>query len=334
MLDFADIDAAAERLRGVAHRTPVVRSRLLDRDTGSELHLKAESLQRVGAFKFRGAYNHVTALPDDVRAKGVVTASSGNHAQAVALAARLHGVRCVVLMPEDAPPGKRAATEAYGAEVVAFDRYRDDREALLRDYVEESGMHPVHAYDHPLTMAGQGTAALELIEDAGPLDVLVVPTGGGGLLGGCATAARHLVPAVRVVGVEPEERPAMREALRTGRPVTLPVARTIADGQQSGSVGAEPLAAAQRYVDDVVGIGDDEIVAAMRIIFERLKLVVEPSGASGLAAVLSGRIGDVAGKRVGVVLSGGNVDADRFARLIRKSAGGPPPPPRGGSGTP
>jgi threonine dehydratase len=315
VLAFTDIELAAARLRGVAHRTPVLRSRLLDGEAGAELHLKAEPLQRTGSFKFRGAYNHVSALPADVRARGVVTASSGNHAQAVALAARLHGIRCVVLMPEDAPAGKRAATEGYGAEVVTFDRYATDRDALLASYVEDSGMHPVHAYDHPLTMAGQGTAALELLEDAGALEVLVVPTGGGGLLGGCATVARHIAPRIRVVGVEPESRPAMREALQVGRPVTRPVARTIADGQQSASVGAAPLAAAQRYVDDIVGVRDEDIVAAMRLAFERLKLVVEPSGASALAAVLSGRV-DARGKRVGVVLSGGNVDADRFKSLV------------------
>ena len=311
MLTFADIDAAAGRLRGVATRTPVVHV------PGTGLHLKAETLQRTGSFKFRGAYNHVASLTDEQRARGVITVSSGNHAQALALAARLTGARCLVLMPEDAPAGKRAATEGHGAEVVTFDRYAVDREALLAEHVAETGMHPVHPYDHPLTMAGQGTAAAELIEDAGELDVLVVPVGGGGLIGGCATAAKHLLPGCRVVGVEPAVRPAMREALRAGAAVTVPVPRTIADGQQTASVGAAPLAAARAHVDDVVGIGDEAIVAAMRFAFERLKLVVEPSGASALAAALQGDVASE-GERVGVVLSGGNVDADRFAGLMAR----------------
>ena len=309
MLTFADIEAAAARLRGVAHRTPVLRS--------DHLHLKAEALQRTGSFKFRGAYNHVAALSDEQRGRGVITVSSGNHAQALALAARLLGARCVVLMPEDAPAGKRAATAGHGAEIVAFDRYAVDREKLLAEHVAETAMHPVHAYDHPLTMAGQGTAAVELVEDAGALDVLVVPVGGGGLLGGCATAARHLLPACRIVGVEPAVRPAMREALRSSGPVTVPVPRTIADGQQTASVGAVPLAAVGAHVDEVVGIDDGAIASAMRFAFECLKLVVEPSGASALAAVLAGGLAQE-GERVGVVLSGGNVDADRFAALVRR----------------
>lgn len=318
MLTFADIEAAAARLDGVAHRTPVLRSRLLDGAAGCELHLKAEPLQRAGAFKFRGAYNHVAALPEDVRARGVVTVSSGNHAQALALAARLTATSCLVLMPADAPAGKRAATEGYGAEVITFDRYTVDREELLARYVAETGRHPVHPYDHPLTMAGQGTAAVELLEDAPALDVVVVPVGGGGLLGGCATAAKHLLAGIRVVGVEPAERPALRESLRAGAPVTLPVPRTIADGQQTASVGAAPLAQARAHVDEVVGVADDQIVAAMRTAFEHIELVVEPSGASALGAVLAGRVADTAGRRVGVVLSGGNVDADRFAGLVAR----------------
>ena len=307
VLTFADIEAAAERLRGVAHRTPVIRS--------EQLHLKAETLQRTGSFKFRGAYNHVAALSDEQRRRGVITVSSGNHAQALALAARLTGARCVVLMPDDAPAGKRAATDGHGAEIVAFDRYGVDREALLAEHVARSGMHPVHPYDHELTMAGQGTAAVELIDEVRELDLLVVPVGGGGLIGGCATAAKHLLPGCRVIGAEPDVRPAMREALRAGAPVTVPVPRTIADGQQTAAVGSAPLEAAQAHVDDVVGIGDDAIAAAMRFAFERLKLVLEPSGASALAAVLAGGLAHD-GERVGVVLSGGNVDADRFSQLL------------------
>lgn len=320
VLTLDDVLAAAGRLRGVAHRTPVLRSTTLDELTGARVFLKAENLQRAGAFKFRGAYNHVAALAPERRERGVLTASSGNHAQAVALAARLIGVRALVLMPHDAPDAKRAATLGYGAEVVDFDRYTQDREKLTAAHAERAGLPVVHAYDHPLTMAGQGTAALELFEDAGPLDVLAVCAGGGGLLAGCATVAAARQPGCRVVGVEPEERPALREALRAGEPVKVAVPRTLADGQQTASVGRLPLEVALARVDRAVGVADEEIVVAMRLLFERLKLVVEPSGASALAAVLSGRI-DVRGLRVGVTLSGGNVDAERFARLMLGTAG-------------
>lgn len=315
MLELADVRRAAERLAGVAHRTPVVRSRTLDERAGAELHLKAESLQRAGAFKFRGAYNHLAALAPGARAGGVLTTSSGNHAQAVALAGRLLGVPVTVLMPHDAPDGKRAATLGYGAQVIGFDRYTEDREEVTARHAEERGLPVVHAYDDGRTMAGQGTAALELFADSGALDALVVCTGGGGLLGGCAVVAAGLHPGCRVIGVEPEERPALREALRAGRPVTVPVPRTLADGQQTASVGAGPLEIARAHVDEAVGVTDAELVATMRLAFERLKLVLEPSGAAALAAVLSGRL-DLRGQRVGVTLSGGNVDPERFARLV------------------
>ena len=315
MLALDDVTSAARRLLGVAHRTPVLRSRTLDELTGARIFLKAENLQRAGAFKFRGAYNHVSALAPAERERGVLTTSSGNHAQAVALAARLLGARAVVLMPHDAPAGKRAATLAYGAEVVDFDRYTEDREALTFEHGERLGLPVIHAYDHPLTMAGQGTAALELFEDAGELDVLVICAGGGGLLAGCATVAAALQPDCRVVAAEPEQRPALREAMRAGEPVKVPVPRTLADGQQTASVGRLPLEVALARVHDVVGVHDPELVAAMRLLFERSKVVVEPSGASALAAVLSGRL-ELRGLRVGVTLSGGNVDAERFARLM------------------
>ena len=314
-----DVRRAAERLEGVAHRTPVLRSRTLDERTGATVLLKAENLQRVGAFKIRGAYNHLASLPAEELGRGVVTASSGNHAQAVALAAALLGTTAVVLMPEDAPPNKRAATEGYGAEVVTFDRYSTDREALLAQTAAERDLHPVHAYDDPAIVAGQGTVALELIEDAGELDVLVVCLGGGGLISGCALTAKTLRPQTAVIGVEPEARPAARRAMEAGEPVTVPVPRTIADGQQTASIGRLNQQLIARHVDAIVGVPDEEIVAAMRLLFERLKTVVEPSGASALAALLSGRV-DAAGKRVGVTLSGGNVDAARFARLMTESA--------------
>ena len=315
LLALDDVTSAARRLLGVAHRTPVLRSRTLDELTGARIFLKAENLQRAGAFKFRGAYNHVSALAPADLERGVLTTSSGNHAQAVALAARLLGARAVVLMPHDAPAGKRAATLAYGAEVVDFDRYTEDREALTLEHGERLGLPVIHAYDHPLTMAGQGTAALELFEDAGELDVLVICAGGGGLLAGCATVAAAVRPDCRVVAAEPEQRPALREAMRAGEPVKVPVPRTLADGQQTASVGRLPLEVALARVHDVVGVHDPELVAAMRLLFERSKVVVEPSGASALAAVLSGRV-ELRGLRVGVTLSGGNVDAERFARLM------------------
>ena len=322
MLALDDVTTAAERLLGVAHRTPVLRSRTLDGLTGARVFLKAENLQRAGAFKFRGAYNHVSALAPGERERGVLTASSGNHAQAVALAAGLLETRAVVLMPRDAPAGKRAATLGYGAEVVDFDRYTEDREQLTAEHAERRELPVIHAYDHPLTMAGQGTAALELFEQAGELDVLVVCTGGGGLLAGCATVAAALQPACRVVAAEPEQRPALREAMRAGAPVQVPVPRTLADGQQTASVGRLPLEVALAHVDEAVGVHDDELVAAMRLLFERSKVVVEPSGAAALAAVLSGRLG-LRGLRVGVTLSGGNVDAGRFAQLMSGAPASP-----------
>jgi threonine dehydratase len=314
-VSFDDVRAAAARLEGVTHRTPVLRSRTIDQQLGARLALKAECFQRIGAFKLRGAYNHLSALPDEERARGVLTTSSGNHSQAVALSARLLGVPATVLMPHDAPASKVAATKGYGADVITFDRYTDDREEITAEAAERLGRHVVHAYDDPFVIAGQGTVALELIEDAGPLDTLVVCVGGGGLIAGCAVAARGLLPDARIVGVEPADRPAAREALRTGEPVRVPVTPTIADGQQTSAVGRRNAAVIARHVEEVVGVTDDEIVAAMRFLFERMKVVVEPSGASALAALMAGKVA-VAGQRVGVTLSGGNIDAASFAELV------------------
>ncbi len=313
-----DVEAAAGRLAGVAHRTPVLRSRTLDERTGGRLHLKAENLQRIGAFKFRGAYNHLAALDPAVRADGVLTCSSGNHSQAVALSARLHDTRAVVLMPEDAPASKVAATEGYGAEVLRFDRYRQDREEITAETSARLGLHVVHAYDDPFVIAGQGTVAMELFEETGPLDVLVVCLGGGGLLAGCTVATRALAPGCRIIGVEPMDRPAGRRAREEGAPVTVPVTPTIADGQQTAQIGSRNCAIIAPGVDDIVGVTDDEILVAMRLLFERLKVVVEPSGASALAAILAGRV-DVEGQTVGVTLSGGNIDIVQFTGLL----GGP-----------
>jgi threo-3-hydroxy-L-aspartate ammonia-lyase len=315
VISLDDIRAAAHRIDGVAHRTPVLTSRALDAATGATVLLKAENLQRGGAFKFRGAYNAVASLADDERARGVATVSSGNHAQALALAARLHRTRAVILMPEDSPPGKLAATEAHGPEVIRFDRYAEDREALLAALVDERGLVPVHPYDDERVMAGQGTVALELIEEAGPLDMLVVPVGGGGLISGCATVAKALLDGVRVVGVEPEAGDDVRRSLAAGERVRIPVPRTIADGQQLPEPGVETFEVIRERVDEVAVASDQEIVTAMRFLFERLKTVAEPSGACALAALLAGRVA-AEGLRVGVTLSGGNVAPERFAELL------------------
>jgi threo-3-hydroxy-L-aspartate ammonia-lyase len=314
VLTLDDIRAAARRIEGVAHRTPVLRSRGLDERVGAEVHLKAESFQRIGAFKFRGALNCLAQLDERARAAGVVASSSGNHAQAVALAARLVGTHAVILMPADAPQSKRAATEALGAEVIEFDRYADDREALTRETAERSGGTIVHAYDDLRIMAGAGTTALELVSDVPGLDVLVVPLGGGGLISGCAVAAKALEPAIRVVGVEPAASDDGQRSLAQGERVRVAVGQTIADGQQLPQLGELTFPVIREHVDAVVTVSDEEIVDAMGLLFERVKVVVEPSGASAVAALLAGKV-DVAGRRVGVVLSGGNIDRARFVAL-------------------
>jgi threonine dehydratase len=317
MISLDDVRAAAARIEGIAHRTPVLTSRALDEATGATVFLKAENLQRVGAFKFRGACNAVASLSEDERSRGVATVSSGNHAQALALAARLHDTRATILMPEDAPAGKVAATASHGAEILRFNRYEQDREALLAALVAERGLVPIHPYDDERVMAGQGTVALELIENAGPLDILLVCVGGGGLIAGCATAARALLPDVRVVGAEPEVGDDVKRSLEAGERVRIPVRPTIADGQQLPTPGEHTFAVIKERVDDVVLASDPEIVAAMRFLFERLKTVAEPSGACALAALLAGRVPDARGLRIGVTISGGNVTADRFAELVR-----------------
>ncbi len=307
---------AAGRIEGVAHRTPVLTSRALDEATGATVFLKAENLQRVGAFKFRGAYNAVAQLSDEQRRRGVATVSSGNHAQALALSARLTGTPAVILMPEDAPPIKLAATRSHGAEVILFDRYATDRDALLAELVAERGVVPVHPYDDERVMAGQGTVALELIEDAGPLDLLLCCAGGGGLVSGCATAAKGLLgDAVRVIAVEPQAGDRIGPSLAAGERVTIDVPRTIADGQQLTATGERPFAVIRERVDGSALASDAEIVTAMRFLFERLKTVAEPSGACALAALLAGRV-EARGLRVGVTISGGNVTAERFSALM------------------
>jgi threonine dehydratase len=314
VISLDDVRAAAARLDGIAHRTPVMTSRRLDERVGATVRIKPENLQRVGAFKFRGAYNAVASLDPAERARGVVTASSGNHAQALALSAVLHDTRATILMPEDAPASKAAATEGYGARIVRFDRYADDREALMAEWSEHEGLTIVHPYDDERIMAGQGTAALELIEDGGPLDLLLVPVGGGGLIAGCATAATALCPDCRVIGVEPEAGDDTARSLAAGERVRVPVGRTIADGQQVDIPGERTFPVIRERVHAVVTVPDAELVAAMRFAFERLKLVLEPSGAAALAALLHGHV-EAAGARTGVILSGGNVDVARFQSL-------------------
>ncbi|MEV4336937.1 threo-3-hydroxy-L-aspartate ammonia-lyase [Streptomyces sp. NPDC049590] len=314
-LTFADVREAAARIKGVAHHTPVLTSRTLNSLVGAEVFIKAENFQRVGAFKFRGAYNAISQLPPGQLAKGIAAYSSGNHAQATALAARELGTRAVILMPEDAPRSKREATAGYGAEVVTYDRYTEDRTALGHALAEDRGLALIPPYDHPHVMAGQGTAALELLEETGPLDALLVPVGGGGLLAGCATAATELRPGIRVVGVEPEASDDTRRSLEAGARVTVPVPRTIADGQALATPGELTFPVNQRLVDSVALVGDAEIVTAMRFAFERLKIVLEPSGASALAALLAGRVGRLP-RRIGVIASGGNIDTARFTALV------------------
>jgi threonine dehydratase len=312
---FDDVRASAERLRGVAHRTPVVTSTTLDERTGARVALKAESLQRVGAFKFRGAYNTIAQLDPDARRRGVVAFSSGNHAQGVALAARLLGAPAVIVMPSDAPALKLAATRGYGAEVVTYDRERMNRAELAASIAAERGATLVPPYDHPAIIAGQGTLAIELVEDAGQLDMLLAPLGGGGLLSGCALAATALSPGVRVYGVEPEAGDDWLRSWRAGEIVSIPVPKTIADGQQTQAPGELTWPIVRRLCAGILTVSDDEIRRAMRFAFDRLKLVVEPSGASALAALLADKV-DARGARVGVVLSGGNVDATTFAACI------------------
>ncbi|MFD4791850.1 pyridoxal-phosphate dependent enzyme, partial [Streptomyces sp. NPDC058459] len=304
-LTLDDVRAAAARLEGVVHRTPVLTSRTLDARVGAEVFIKCENFQRIGAFKFRGAYNAAVQLPPEQLAKGIAAFSSGNHAQAVALAARELGTTAVILMPEDAPRSKREATLGYGAEVVTYDRYKEERTALGEGLARDRGLALIPPYDHLDVIAGQGTAALELLEDTGELDALVVPVGGGGLIAGCAVVAKSLRPAVRVIGVEPAAGDDTRRSLESGARVTIPVPRTIADGQMLPTPGEITFALNQRLVDAIALVSDEEIVEAMRFAFERLKIVLEPSGATPLAALLSGRVENLP-PRVGLIASGGN----------------------------
>jgi threonine dehydratase len=319
MITLDDVRAAAERLHGVAHHTPVLTSRTLDAATGATVLCKAECFQRGGAFKLRGAYTMISQLDAEQRARGVAAYSSGNHAQAVAIAASLVGAPATILMPADAPAVKVEATRGYGAEVVTYDRYAEDREQLGRELAQRHGLTLVPPYEHPLVISGQGTVALELLQHEPRLDALLVPVGGGGLIAGCATAAKALAAGITVIGVEPQAGDDTRQSLAAGRRVRIDVPRTIADGQQAETPGELTFAINRELVDAVELVSDAEIVAGMRFAFDRLKVVLEPSGAGALAAMLAGRV-RLPGRRVGVVLSGGNVGADRFAQLLAETA--------------
>ncbi|MBC6460992.1 threo-3-hydroxy-L-aspartate ammonia-lyase [Actinomadura sp. HBU206391] len=310
-----DVRAAAAQIKGVAHRTPVLRSRTLDELVGAEVFLKCENYQRIGAFKFRGAYNALSRLSPQQLERGVAAYSSGNHAQAVALSARELGATAVIVMPEDTPSSKINATAGYGAEIVTYDRYTGDRVAIGERLAADRGLALIPPYEHPHVIAGQGTAALELIEETGPLDALLAPVGGGGLMAGCATAATALVPGIRMIGVEPEQGDDTKRSLEAGARVSIPVPRTIADGQAAEIPGELTFSINQRLLDGIALVTDDQIREAMKWAFERLKTVIEPSGASALAALIAGVVPDLPA-RVGVIISGGNVGLARFAELL------------------
>ncbi|MCC6210111.1 MAG: threo-3-hydroxy-L-aspartate ammonia-lyase [Burkholderiales bacterium] len=305
-VNFGDVAAAHERIRGVVHRTPVLTSATVNARTGARVFFKPENLQRMGAFKIRGAYNALAQLPADAKKRGVVAFSSGNHAQAVALSGNLLGIPATIVMPEDAPRVKLDATRGYGAEIIPY-KENQDREQLARQISVERGLTVIPPFDHPHIVAGQGTAAKELIEDAGPLDLLLVPCGGGGLLSGCAVAAKHLAPGCRVIGVEPAAGDDGLRSFRSGRIETVSRPRTIADGARTPSLGRLTFALIRRHVNDFITVTDEELLETMFFLWERMKLLVEPTGTLAACALLQGKL-EAAGRRVGVVLSGGNVD--------------------------
>jgi len=311
-----DVRAAASRLQVVAYRTPVITSAMLDELLGVRALLKAESLQRTGSFKFRGAYNKIASIPPADRERGVLAFSSGNHAQAVALAATLLDTRATIVMPADAPAMKLQRTRDYGAEVVIYDRYAEDREEIGLRIASERGLELVPPFDDRLVIAGQGTAALELVAQAGELDLLLAPVSGGGLIAGCAVAIKACCPSARVIGVEPEAADDFRRSLAADRPITIDVPRTIADALQVTAPGELTFAINRALLDAIATVSDAELIAAMRFAFEHLKLVLEPGGAAGLAALLAHKVALDSGARVGVVLSGGNVDWARFCELL------------------
>jgi threonine dehydratase len=312
---YEDVAAAARRIEGHAHRTPVLRSATADRLAGARLFFKCENFQRMGAFKFRGAFNSLAKFTAEQKRGGVIAFSSGNHAQAIALAAKLLGIPAVIMMPLDAPAAKMEATRGYGAEVITYDRYTQDREVLTKEIAARRGMTLIPPYDHADVIAGQGTAAKELIEEVGELDCLFTPLGGGGLLSGSALAARALAPNCKIYGVEPEAGNDGQQSFRQGRIVDIPVPKTLADGAQTQHLGQLTFGVIQRDVTDVLTATDEQLVQGMRFFAERMKMVVEPTGCLGFAGARWGGV-DIAGKRVGIIISGGNVDLARFAQLV------------------
>jgi threo-3-hydroxy-L-aspartate ammonia-lyase len=315
MLTFNDILKARERLQGVAHRTPVLRSRQFNEHSACEAFFKAENLQRVGAFKFRGAYNKLASLSDEERKRGALAYSSGNHAQALALAGKLLGVQVVIVMPQDAPEIKVAATRAYGGEVIFYDRYIESREETGERISRERGLTLVPPFDDYAVMAGQGTAALELLEEVLELDILLIPVSGSGLLAGCAVAAKHMRPQIRIFGVEPETGSDTWQSFRKGERVEIPVPQTIADGLQVTTPGKLTFPIIRELVEDILLVNDQELISTIRFILERMKVLVEPSGAAAAAAVFHHKL-DFTGNRVGVLLSGGNVDLSKLASYL------------------
>jgi threonine dehydratase len=314
-VSYADIVAAAQILAGKAHRTPVLTSRMIDARCGARVFFKCENLQRAGAFKFRGAFNALIRLESDAKQRGVVAYSSGNHAQAVALAGKLLGVPATIVMPSDAPQVKIDATRGYGARVVLYDRLRDDREAIAAELAHSRGLTPIPPFNHPHIIAGQGTAAKELIEEVGPLDLLLVPCGGGGLLSGSALAARHLSPAVRVIGVEPAAGDDVVRSFRSGTIQTVENPDTIADGARTSSPGTLTFPLIMHHVSDMLAVEDDELLRSTWYLWERLKLVVEPTGALGAAALFERKV-EARRRRVGIILSGGNADIRSLCALV------------------
>lgn len=313
---FDDVQAARDRIAGMAHRTPVLTSRTADAATGARLFFKAENFQRAGAFKFRGAYNAIAALQEGGQKRGVVAFSSGNHAQAIAYAARLQGVAATIVMPKDAPEMKVAATRGYGADVVFYDRYTEDRSAISAKLAAERDAVLIPPFDHPDVIAGQGTAALELIEEVGELDLIVTPLGGGGLLAGTALSAKERSPGAVVVGVEPEAGNDGQQSLRKGEIVHIPVPKSIADGALTNHIGEHNFPILKRDVREIVTVSDAQLVETMRFFAERMKMIVEPTGCLAAAAVLQGVL-PCAGQRVGIVISGGNVDLATFCALLQ-----------------
>ncbi len=315
-ITFADIEAAAERLKGHAQRTPIATSRQLNARVGAEVFCKCENLQRVGAFKFRGAMNMIRRLSEAERKEGVAAFSSGNHAQAVALSAKLLKMPAVIVMPHDSPGVKLEATRGYGAEVVLYDRLKDNREFIAKRLAEERGLTLAPPFDHPDIIAGQGTVALELLTDIPDLDVLVLPIGGGGLISGCSIAAHAIRPGIRMVGVEPERANDTYLSLKEGKIVSTPLSQSIADGLLSPAPGRLTFPIMQQHLDSVALVTDAEIAEAVRFILIRMKLLVEPSGAAAAAALMAGKVPNVQGKKVGVVLSGGNIDSALLAKIL------------------